>query len=303
MKRVLACLICILLGTTVPAYASAGPPFYSGEFQVWLPEQFPCSLQKENPADKQIFQDMQKTKRRLVEVEQRDVFFEERKMTCDSFVYAGILYVPVRQTAEFLGKDVEYVPDEKIILLKAGENAERELLTSAMPAEKKLPDMKEITVDNIPIYYHSRDTELDAFKTKDSVNFSFSTFRCEGNLFMPLRTLAEAGGLVRIYDGRNVYLYNGDDFSQAEGIDTRFTVTGIDINAKPDIKEETVKRIAIKAANRFSEPGNVTYIATQNILYYEKPAVLLVIGWETDYKYTWMPVNELYRAYVYVAEG
>ena len=95
MKRIFVCLICILMGTTVSAYASAKPPFYSGEFQVWQPEQFPCSLHKENPKDIQIFQDMQKTKRRLIEVEQRDIFFEERKMTCDSFVHTGILYVPV----------------------------------------------------------------------------------------------------------------------------------------------------------------------------------------------------------------
>ena len=46
----------------------------------------------------------------------------------------------------------------------------------------------------------------------------------------------------------------------------------------------------------------MTYIATQNIQYYEKPAVLLVIGWETDYNYTGIPINELYRAYVYVVE-
>ena len=302
MKRIFVCLICILMGTTVSAYASAKPPFYSGEFQVWQPEQFPCSLHKENPKDIQIFQDMQKTKRRLIEVEQRDIFFEERKMTCDSFVHTGILYVPVRQTAEFLGKDVEYIPDEKIILLKAGGNAERELPVSVTPAEKKLPAVKEITVDNIPIYYHSRDAELDAFKTRNSVDFSFSTFRCEGNLFMPLQTLTEAGGLVRIYEGTNVYLYDGDDFSHAEGIDTRFTVTGIGTSVKPDINEETVRRIAIKAANQFSEPGSVTYIATQNIQYYEKPAVLLVIGWETDYNYTGIPINELYRAYVYVVE-
>ena len=73
---------------------------------------------------------------------------------------------------------------------------------------------------------------------------------------------------------------------ECEGIDTRFTVTGIDTSVKPDINEETVRRIAIKAANQFSEPGSVTYIATQNIQYYEKPAVLLVIGWETDYIFT-----------------
>ena len=81
-----------------------------------------------------------------------------------------------------------------------------------------------------------------------------------GALPVHRQTLTEAGGLVRIYEGTNVYLYDGDDFSHAEGIDTRFTVTGIDTSVKPHINEETVRRIAIKAANQFSEPCSVTLL-------------------------------------------
>lgn len=300
MKNLLICLTCILLLTSEAVYAAASPPFYSGEFQVWEPEQFPCSLQEENPMVARIFQEMQITKRRSVEVEQRNIFFKEQKMTCDSFIHAGILYVPVRQTAEFLGKKVEYFPDEKIILLEYQDNTAQEIFEPLKSTEKKRSAMKEITVDNIPIYYHSRDTELDAFKTRNTIDFAFSTFRCEGKLFMPLKTLAEAEGCVRIYKGTDVYLYDKNDFPQVDSVNTNFTVTGIDTNANPDIDDETVRKIAIKIASEFSEPGNVTYMATQNILYFGRPAVLLVIGWETDYKYSQIPSAELFATYVYV---
>lgn len=302
MRKYLICLICILLLTSESVYAAASLPFYSGEFQVWAPEQFPCNLQEENPMAARIFQEMQITKRRFVEVKQRNIFFGEQKMTCDSFVHAGMLYVPVRQTAEFLGKNVEYLPDEKIILLKAQESEAKGTPVSLNPAKGKTPSMKEITVDNIPIFYHSRDAELDAFKTRNLIDFSFSTFRCERNLFMPLKTLTEASGLVRVYKETDVYLYDGNEFSQAEGINTKFFVTGIDTISKPEISKETSEKIAIKAANKISEPGCVTYIATQNILYYGKPAVLLVIGWETEYQYAPIPGTELFDAYVYVLE-
>lgn len=299
MKKFLFCFVCVLLAAAGQAYAAA-PPFYPGEFTIWTEEQFPCNLYDGDASDVYLYEAMLQTGRRSVEIKQRNLIFEGRVTTCDSFVHAGILYVPVRQAAEFLGKEVTYFPDEKIILLEYRDDTAEKPQEILKPAVEKPPVTKEIVVDNIPIYYHSREAELDGFKSEGIADFSFSTFNCGGTLFMPLKTLTQAGGLVRVYKGDDIFLYDGGAFPQAEGINLKGMITGIDTESETGISEETVEKIAVKAASQLSEPGNVTFMATQSILYYGEPAVLLEIRRETGYRYSWMPGTELYGAYVYI---
>lgn len=302
MRKFFLCLLGFFLLAAKPAYAAYQPPFHPGEFRIWEREYFPCNLDKENALDLQMFEDMQKTKRRYVEMEQRDIVFGERKMTCDSFVHAGVLYVPVRQTAEFLGEEALYFPDEKIIMLKYRDRAAQEPQQAAV--EKKLPEMKEIEMNNIPIYFQCREAPMDEHKEKDNIYYAFNTFQCEGTLFMPMRTLADAHGLARRYQGNEVFLYAESDFPRMEAVrvGVSFILTGVDRNAELDISDETIKKILVKAAGRVSEPGKVTYLATQKLLYHGRPAVLLVIGGTSGYPYMPFPVETYYDAYVYVLE-
>lgn len=282
--------------TVQPVYADMHHCF-PGEFIVLENNQFPCRIKKDLTTTYDVFLDMQKTKKRFVEIEQRNIIWKEKEITCDTFVHAGILYVPVRQVAEFLGKNVVYSPEEKTITLfdqTCKENTKQGLFRS----EHIIPSiMKEIEVNNIPIFYHNK--ELDANKKDSDVYFSFCTFSYEGRLFMPLKTLANATSLTRVYKDTDIYLL--EDFPQIEGIDTGTILTGLETRRKPDISDEVVKKFMIKAAGDYSEPGTAIDVAGQAVFYYGKPAVLVEIVWQPCYEHEQI-ITKLHTGFVYVLE-
>lgn len=282
--------------TVQPVYAAMHHCF-PGEFIVLENDQFPCRIEKDLTTDFDVFLDMKKTKKRFVEIEQRNIIWDEKVITCDAFVHAGILYVPVRQVAEFLGKNVVYSPEEKTITLFDQTCAEG-INSGLFRSEHLMPSiMKEIEVNNTPIFYHNK--ELDAHKKDPDTYFSFCTFSSEGRLFMPLKTLANATSLTRVYKDTDIYLYG--DFPQIEAIDTGTILTGLDTKRKPDISDEVVKKFMIKAAGDYSEPGTAIDVAGQAVFYYGKPAVLVEIVWQPCYEHKQI-ITKLHTGFVYVLE-
>ena len=115
MKKSLLCAISIALMMTKPALAASSEKFMSLE-----KNEFPCQLEEYLDYDGDVYMQMEKTEERFIEIEQRHFSFNEREMVCDTFVHGGMLYVPVRQAAEFLNKEVVFSSEAQMVSIMDG---------------------------------------------------------------------------------------------------------------------------------------------------------------------------------------
>ncbi len=288
MKRCLFCAIGIALMMSKPAFAI--PP---GNFVSLEKDEFPCQLEEYFDYDRDAYVQMGKIGERSIEIKQRHFSFHEREMVCDTFVYGGMLYVPVRQTAEFLNKTVIFSSEDQIVSIIDG-NGELQQTDRQTGELNNVSQTKKISVSRYPIHYGNMVLEGAA-----NPLCIVGIFSCEGKLYMPLKTLTEYENIVRIYDGDNVLLL--DDFPDGEIIETSFII-GVSDQDTPEVDDETLKKALIKVAAYCTEPGGVKKIEGEKALYYGKPAVVIRVLKELFYESGMEYSSEILDGYIYVLE-
>lgn len=289
MKRCLLWTIGITLMVTSPVYATPSENYISLK-----KSEFPCQLEEDFDYDRDIYVQMGKTGERIIRIKQRHFSFNGREMVCDTFVHGGMLYVPVRQTAEFLNKIVTFSSKDQCVFILDSSSEPKQMNNAQIGELSESLRNKKISVSHYPVYYNN-------MKLEGKVGFLSmkGIFSCEGRLYMPLKTLTEQENIIRIYKDDNVFLL--DDFLEGKIIKTPFKV-GVSEKDVLDIDDEVLKKALIKIADNCSEPGNLTSIEGKKALYYGKPAIVVKLNVVRMYEYGLAAFPEIEEGYIYVLE-
>lgn len=291
MKKYLICVMSAILVMAQTAFAANFNKFVS-----LTKDELPCNLEEWLDYDRNVYVQMEQTGKRSVYIKQRCIVFEGKETLCDTFVHGGMLYVPVRQVAELLGKTVVYSSETQTVLIKDGNDTTKIMEnTQTNKAEKNMQNqMKVISVSQFPIYYKNMILE-----EKGNALCMRGVFSCDGKLYMPLKTLTDMENMVRTYRDDNIYLIG--DFPTGKKMKIIYR-TGILKNYVPNINDDVVKQVLTKVASDCTEPGLVTNVTGEKVLYHGKPAVVVNLNVIHRYEYGLIEDPDFLESYIYVLE-
>lgn len=289
MKKTLLCAASIALLMTNTAFAK------SSENVMRLEQnELPCQLEAYFDYDREVYAQMEQTEERLIEIKQRKLSFQGKEMVCDTFVHGGMLYVPLRQTAEFLHKTVVFSSENQTVSI-VDSSSEPEQTNMPTGEPDPVSQTKKISVSRYPVHYG--DLVLEGNPNPLCITGIFS---CEGKLYMPLKTFTEQEDIVRVYDGDTVLL--SDDFPNGELIHTPYK-TGVSDEGTSEVDDETLKKALLKVAAYCAEPAEVTEIEGEKVLYDGKPAIAVRVIVVRMYESGMVASPEIAESYLYVLEA
>lgn len=289
MKKFLICLLCNLFILSETAFARPIP-----DENFLKLEKNPCHLEIDSAETLETYISLNSLGYRDVQMKERYVIYKNKIIKCDTFVHAGMLYVPVRQLLGFLNKTILYSDvDKTVIIIESNVNTENEDL-ALMNSDLKMIEKKTARVSDFTILYNNQ--KIEGQGVNIGVGKIGALFNCDGRLFMPLKAISSNESLDRIYKDDKIYLIENLSFEEkswdSKGINGLYEEEGRDENAE-------LNMAMLKAVNSFSEPNTINEVSATKILFYNKPAIWVKVEGNLSYQTSLYPGQKMAKNFIY----
>lgn len=291
MKKFLICFLCNLIAFANVVFAYP----VSGEEFVVLNEN-PCEIEIDQEETLDIYSKLNRFGFRNVKIREKCIVYNGKTIKCETFVHAGMLYVPARQLLEFLNKELSYNKAENVVIITDSSKTDECESDVLMNYDLKTIETRTAKLSNLIVIYDGERLENSGIDI--GVGKIGAILSCDDRLFIPLKTITNFEKLNRVYEEAKIHLIDDQYFVEEEW-DSR----GIEIlSEESDITEEMLNRAMLKAANDFSEPSMLREISATQILFYDKPAIWVKIKGNLAYQTSLYPGQKVSKSIIYIIE-